>query len=98
MANKLAHAIYTNKPLIFMKLKYILRHWCYMTKNRFKEIAKFFSGFEAFHALFHGSLAVTGTSLTLLGFTISPTGSLCAAAFHVAFSAFLAWYGWKKQN
>jgi len=67
-----------------------------MSKNRLKEIAKFFSGFEAFHALFHAYMTITGTSLILLGLTISPASSLFAAAFSAAVAVLLAWYGWKK--
>ncbi len=42
-------------------------------KNRKKEVAKFFAGFEAFHALVHGYLLVSGTTLTVFGITTTPT-------------------------
>ncbi len=32
--------------------------------NRKKEVAKLFSGFEAFHTLFHGYLLLSGTTFT----------------------------------
>lgn len=37
--------------------------------NRPKEIAKFFCGFEAFHAIFHAYLWFSGTEFSAFGVT-----------------------------
>ncbi|HQZ98004.1 MAG TPA: hypothetical protein PLP21_16910 [Pyrinomonadaceae bacterium] len=44
-----------------------------MDVNRKKEIAKFFCGFEAAHALAHILILVSGTTITILGIALAPT-------------------------
>lgn len=67
-----------------------------MAKNRLKEIAKFFSGAEAFHAIVHAYFGMTDMNLTLLGFSLSPDSSLIAAGFNIVISILLGLYGWKR--
>lgn len=38
-----------------------------------REVAKFLSGFETFHALFHAGLLVSRTSFALFGIDVTPT-------------------------
>lgn len=62
--------------------------------RRLKEMAKFACGWEAFHAVFHAYFWVSGFSLTLFGFTATPTVSLFAAALAAVNSALLGLYAW----
>lgn len=62
-----------------------------------REIAKFFSGFAASQALFHGALAAAGLEFTLLG--IAYTRGLNTFAFAVSAAVAVAlWYvGWARK-
>lgn len=62
-----------------------------------KEIAKFFGGFAASQALFHGALASTRIEVTLLG--ISYTRALNTFAFIVSaiVTVLLLYYAWIRK-
>lgn len=64
--------------------------------NRKKEIAKFFCGFEAFHTLFHAYLWLSGTTLTALGITATPTWNIMGVLFNGAISVVLGIYAWRS--
>ena len=65
---------------------------------RWKEAAKFGSGFEAFHALMHASLWLSGTTLHVFGVSLSSQWSGGAALLGVAISLTLGWFGWKSPK
>lgn len=65
---------------------------------RWKEVAKFFSGFEAFHALFHAYLWLSGTAFTALGFTTSPAWNAMGTLLHGAIAVALGIYGWRVSK
>jgi hypothetical protein len=69
-----------------------------MAKTYFKEAAKFFSGAEAFHAVAHTYFWLSDTTITMFGITLSPTGSMGAAAANAIISLLLGIYGWKSRN
>jgi hypothetical protein len=62
--------------------------------NRLHEIAKFFSGFEAFHAIAHLVFLITGTTFVVFGSTLGPTWNLVGVIVNAAISLALAVYGW----
>lgn len=66
--------------------------------SRVREIAKFACGFEAFHALAHGVLWLSGTTMSVLGFTISPTWHAVSAAVNAVIAALLYTYGWRPPT
>ena len=61
---------------------------------RKKEIAKFISGAEAFHAFIHAYFWSSGTTLTVLGITQTPAWNILSAIVHAAISVTLAVYAW----
>lgn len=63
--------------------------------NRKKEIAKFFSGFEAFHTIFHGYLLVTGTEFSAFGVIATPGWSLTGIILNGTIAIALSIYAWK---
>lgn len=64
--------------------------------NRMKELAKFGSGFEAFHAVANAYFWATGVSMPLFGVVTTPAMHLTSALVNGAIAAMLAAYGWKK--
>lgn len=62
---------------------------------RWKEVAKFFCGFEAFHALFHAYLWTSATAFTALGFTTTPAWNAMGTFLHLAIAVALGVYGWR---
>ena len=63
--------------------------------NRKKEIAKFFSGFEAFHTLFHAYLRLSGATFTAFGITAGPRWNAMGTALNGAIALVLGLYGWR---
>ena len=63
-----------------------------------KEIAKFFSGFEAFHSLFHGFLLLSGTTITVFGITATPNWNLIGLIFNGILAIIFGFYGWKSYG
>lgn len=64
--------------------------------NRKKEIAKFFAGFEAFHAVVHAYLWVTGTTLMVFGIATTPTLNAVSAVVNAAIALVLGIYAWRN--
>lgn len=64
--------------------------------NRKKEIAKFFCGFEAFHALADVSFWLTGQSITFLGITSTPPMTIGAGLVNGAIAIALGVYAWRS--
>ena len=62
--------------------------------NYLREVAKFVCGFEAFHAVFHGYLWLTGGALTIFGITLTPSMSMLVAILHGVISIILGTYAW----
>ena len=65
-----------------------------MTKDRKREIAKFFCGAEAFHAFAHGILLVSGTKITIFGISFSSIWSVVSLAINLLIALALASYAW----
>jgi len=66
--------------------------------NRWKEVAKFFCGFEAFHALLHGYLWTSGTAFTALGFTTTATWDAIGTTLNGGIAVALGVYGWRSPK
>ena len=65
--------------------------------NRKKEIAKFFCGVEAFHALVHAVLWLSGTTLTVFGITATPTWSIVGVIVNALIAFALGIYAWGRK-
>lgn len=65
--------------------------------NRKKEIAKFFCGAEAFHAFVHAYLLLSGTQLTLMGITTTPTLNVVSILVNGGFALALGIYAWRPH-
>lgn len=63
-----------------------------------KEVAKFFCGGEAFHAVTHAYLLVSGTQLTVLGITTTPTLNAFSVVIAAAITIMLGVYAWSPFN
>ena len=63
-----------------------------------KEIAKFFSGFEAFHTLFHAYLWVSGTTLTVFGITPTRTWNIAGVILNGGIALALGIYAWRQYG
>ena len=59
-----------------------------------KEIAKFASGAEAFHASIHIYCLLSGTTLTVFGIAPTPTWHIAGAIANAVFSLLLGIYAW----
>ena len=59
-----------------------------------KEIAKFASGAEAFHAFVHAYFWYSNITLTVFGITQTSTVNLTGALVNAAISVMLAIYAW----
>lgn len=66
--------------------------------QRLKEIAKFASGAEAFHAFVHTYLWLSGTTLTVLGITATPTLNIIGAIVNAAIALLLGVYAWGNRQ
>lgn len=62
--------------------------------NALREIAKFACGAEAFHSLLHAVVGVTGTTLTLFGFSATPTWNIIAAVINAIIALMLGFFAW----
>jgi hypothetical protein len=62
--------------------------------SRLREIAKFASGWEAFHAVAHIYFWSADMTLAFLGITITPTVSLAGAVLNAAIALLLGLYAW----
>lgn len=60
-----------------------------------KEIAKFASGAEVFHAFIHTYLWLSGITLPVFGFTETPTVHMWGAIVNGGIALVLGLYGWK---
>lgn len=63
---------------------------------KWKEVAKFACGAEAFHAFIHACLWFSGINLTLFGFTQTPTWNVVSVILHAAISLALGIYAWRR--
>jgi len=63
--------------------------------NRKKEIAKFLCGGEAFHAVTHAYLLFSGTQLTVIGITTTPTLNVVSVLLSTAIAVALGIYAWR---
>ena len=61
---------------------------------KWKEIAKFACGAEAFHALIHAVLCFSGTTITVFGITATPTWNIVGAVVNGIVSLLLGIYAW----
>lgn len=66
--------------------------------NRMKELAKFASGFEAFHALANAYFWMSGMSLMLFGVATTPQMHLASALVNAAFAGGLGAYAWRSSR
>lgn len=66
--------------------------------NRKKEISKFFCGVEAFHAVVHGYLWLSGTMLTAFGTTATPTWNIMGIVMNATISVILGVYAWSSDR
>lgn len=62
-----------------------------------KEIAKFLCGGEAFHAVTHAYLWLSGTQLTVLGITTTPTLNAVSVLLSTTITIALGIYAWRQQ-
>lgn len=60
-----------------------------------REAAKFFAGFETFHALFHGYLTLTQTPFGVFGWVIPLWLSLIGFVVNAAIALLLGAYAWR---
>lgn len=63
---------------------------------KWKEVAKFACGAEAFHTVVHAYLWLSGTSLTIFGITTTPTVNLLGVIVNAVLSLILGFYGWRR--
>lgn len=66
--------------------------------NRKKEFAKFICGGETFHAVTHAYLLFSGTQLTVLGITTTPTLNLVSVVVSTAIAIVLGLYAWRPMK
>lgn len=66
--------------------------------NRKKEIAKFACGFEAFHALAHAVLWLSGTTVTVLGFAMNPNWHVVSLIVNGVITVLLGIYAWRPAT
>lgn len=66
--------------------------------DRLREVAKFVCGFEAFHTVFHGYLWLTGTTMTVLGITLTPSMNMLGAILNGAISVIIGIYAWRPRG
>lgn len=66
--------------------------------TRSKEFAKFFCGFETFHALMHGYLWGSGTTLTVMGIQMSAVWNLTGLLLNAAIAVALGLWAWRTHR
>lgn len=66
--------------------------------TRSKEIAKFFCGFETFHALVHGYLWASGTALKVLGIHVTTNWNLIGLFLNAAIALALGLWAWQRRS
>lgn len=66
--------------------------------NRWKEIAKFACGAEAFHAFTHTYFWLSGTTLTVFGMTETTTVHMWGAIGNAVISLILGLYAWRTHT
>ncbi|MCK6458063.1 MAG: hypothetical protein L6Q92_16235 [Phycisphaerae bacterium] len=66
--------------------------------NRWKEVAKFVCGFEAFHAISHASIWLSGTTLAVFGMTIPANWNALGTVLNGAIAILLGVYAWKPAT
>lgn len=64
--------------------------------TRGKEIAKFFCGFETYHALASAYFWLSGTSLTVFGFEITPGWGFAGTLIHAIIAIGLGAFAWRS--
>lgn len=62
--------------------------------DRKREVAKFFCGFEAFHAIFHGHLWLSGTAFTAFGLAATHAWNVTGVVVHGGITFVLGLYAW----
>lgn len=62
-----------------------------------KEVAKFACGAEAFHAFVHTVFWLSGTTVSVLGITETPTLHAWGAIVNAAISVALGFYAWRPK-
>ena len=65
--------------------------------TRAREIAKFFCGFETFHALAHGYLWGSGTDLTVMGIHVGAGWNLVSVFLNGAIALALGLWAWRTR-
>ncbi|RIK63132.1 MAG: hypothetical protein DCC65_16395 [Planctomycetota bacterium] len=63
--------------------------------NRKREIAKFFCGFETYHAVVHGYLWLSGTPFSAFGITFTPAWNAAGVIINGAIAVALGLYAWR---
>jgi len=66
--------------------------------NNVREVAKFASGAEAFHAFFHAMLGLTGTTLTVFDITAGTTWHIVGAIINALISLAFGYYAWGRPE
>ncbi len=61
-----------------------------------KEVAKFLCGGETFHAVTHAYLLQSGTQLTVLGITTTPSLNIVSIVVASAVALALGIYAWRR--
>lgn len=62
--------------------------------NTKREVAKFFCGFEAFHAIVNAALWLAGQTITIIGITYTPTLYMWGVIVHGIIALWLGYYAW----
>lgn len=62
------------------------------------EVAKFFCGFEAFHALFHAYFWLSATTFTAFGIRATPRISFASFIVNAAISLALGVWAWRPSE
>lgn len=66
--------------------------------SRWKEIAKFLCGFEAFHALLHAYLWASAIKLTIGGMELAPSVNAIGFALNAIFALLLGVWAWRSRK
>ena len=63
-----------------------------------KEAAKFFCGFESFHVLLNAYMLLSGTTLTVVGITMTSKLLIVFGVMHAVVAVVLGVYAWKQPE
>ena len=66
--------------------------------SRWKEVAKFACGAEAFHAFIHGCFWYSGATMNVFGFTETPTVHMWGTIVNAAIAIALGIYAWRRHG